>query len=312
LTSFSGVLIDFALDDNRVTDNSCPEITLAKLALNVESRMSEIRESRQTERRRSSERINLTSAAVSDQCDSTSNIDVEYNRTMSKYRIRSVDLLSKNSHHFFDVIVNDNLHNRKRTARLAQEMTDASRALPCASTHAMYVCVDKSRCHVLKVLMTGVQGTPYGLGCFEFDVYCPPEYPDVAPKVHLVTTGNASIRFNPNLYANGKVCLSLLGTWSGKGGETWTQSSTLLQVYSSIQSLVMSDDVYFNEPGYERALGTDDGMRLNQGYSNIVRYGTIAYAMLRQLEQPSACFAGAIRYNVDSLSLSLSFQVVEM
>jgi hypothetical protein len=34
-------------------------------------------------------------------------------------------------------------------------------------------------------------------------------------KCDRVTTDNGRVRFNPNLYANGKVCLSILGTWSG-------------------------------------------------------------------------------------------------
>ena len=45
------------------------------------------------------------------------------------------------------------------------------------------------------------------------------------------------MRFNPNLYNCGKVCLSLLGTWSGPGWDPKT--STLLQVLISIQSLIM-------------------------------------------------------------------------
>jgi ubiquitin-protein ligase len=40
--------------------------------------------------------------------------------------------------------------------------------------------------------------------------------------VTLATTGNGTVRFNPNLYANGKVCLSLLGTWKGNTeSENW-------------------------------------------------------------------------------------------
>ncbi len=43
--------------------------------------------------------------------------------------------------------------------------------------------------------------------------------------------GGASVRFNPNLYNCGKVCLSLLGTWQGAKGETWDPSaSSTLQV----------------------------------------------------------------------------------
>ncbi len=44
-----------------------------------------------------------------------------------------------------------------------------------------------------------------------------------------------SDRLNPNLYEDGKVCVSLLGTWSGKGTETWTPNSNLLQLLVSIQ-----------------------------------------------------------------------------
>ena len=54
---------------------------------------------------------------------------------------------------------------------------------------------------------------PYCGGCFIFDVFIPVIYPAVPPKVKLVTTGYGTVRFNPNLYNCGKVCLSLLGTW---------------------------------------------------------------------------------------------------
>ena len=47
----------------------------------------------------------------------------------------------------------------------------------------------------------------------------------------MQTTGQGTVRFNPNLYNCGKVCLSLLGTWQGAAGETWDpKCSTLLQV----------------------------------------------------------------------------------
>ena len=54
---------------------------------------------------------------------------------------------------------------------------------------------------------------------------------------NFVKTGGAtpcifSLRFNPNLYADGKVCLSLLGTWhGGDASEKWDPlRSNLLQV----------------------------------------------------------------------------------
>lgn len=98
-----------------------------------------------------------------------------------------------------------------------------------------------------------------------------------------MTTGGGQIRFNPNLYADGKVCLSLLGTWRGNSTtENWNpEVSTILQVMLSILAIIMSDGVYFNEPGYEQEQGKPHGEKANQGYCNIVRYGTAKYAILR-------------------------------
>lgn len=65
---------------------------------------------------------------------------------------------------------------------------------------------------------------------------------------------------DPNLYANGKVCLSILGTWQGPG---WTQSQTLTSVLLSIQSL-MNPLPYHNEPGYENERSTNDAQNYNE------------------------------------------------
>lgn len=43
----------------------------------------------------------------------------------------------------------------------------------------------------------------------------------------------------------GKVCLSLLGTWRGNSAsENWTADSTLLQVFISIQALIFVGEPY--------------------------------------------------------------------
>ena len=82
-----------------------------------------------------------------------------------------------------------------------------------------------------QVLITGPSDTPYANGCFEFDVYFPQDYPNSPPLVNLETTGNRTVRFNPNLYNDGKVCLSVLNTWHGRPEEKWnSQTSSFLQV----------------------------------------------------------------------------------
>lgn len=82
-----------------------------------------------------------------------------------------------------------------------------------------------------QVLITGPSDTPYANGCFVLDVYFPAEYPAVPMLINLETTGRHSVRFNPNLYNDGKVCLSVLNTWHGRPEEKWNaHTSSFLQV----------------------------------------------------------------------------------
>ena len=63
-------------------------------------------------------------------------------------------------------------------------------------------------------MIVGPRHTPYEDGLFFFDVQLPADYPNSPPTLHYISY--CSERLNPNLYEDGKVCVSLLGTWSGK------------------------------------------------------------------------------------------------
>lgn len=143
--------------------------------------------------------------------------------------------------------------------RVHKELCQLKVDLPFHIDASIFIRCDDNSPQVMKFLMTGPRGTPYDSGCFEFDVYCPRTYPRTPPLVKLITTGNGSVRFNPNLYNNGKVCLSLLGTWAGKHqNETWCPTtSSVWQVVVSIQSAILGMEFpYFNEPGIENTEGT--------------------------------------------------------
>lgn len=101
-------------------------------------------------------------------------------------------------------------------------------------------------------------------------------------KVHYQSGG---LRLNPNLYACGKVCLSLLNTWSGKGCEMWNPSnSTMLQVLVSIQALVLNAKPYFNEPGYAQMANTPHGEKKSLEYNEdtfLLSCRTMLYSLRR-------------------------------
>lgn len=44
--------------------------------------------------------------------------------------------------------------------------------------------------------------------------------------------------------------------------------------------MVMSEYVYYNEPGWESSMGTVEGEKHNRGYCNIVKLANIRYAMI--------------------------------
>ena len=103
-------------------------------------------------------------------------------------------------------------------------------------------------------------------------MYIPKDYPANPPNVQFINHGNK--RFNPNIYDCGKVCLSLLGTWKGDKGESWNSStSTLFQLIISIQSQILIEEPYFNEPGHEKIINTEIGKKKSKEYNmNIYQY----------------------------------------
>jgi hypothetical protein len=57
----------------------------------------------------------------------------------------------------------------------------------------------------------------------------------------------------------------------------------------------MSNDVYFNEPGYSNEIGTPEGEERNNAYRNFVKYGNLKYAMIEQLKNPAKGFESVIK-----------------
>ncbi|CAI9537348.1 unnamed protein product [Staurois parvus] len=201
-------------------------------------------------------------------------------------------LMFKVNYHYMSQVKNaSDANSAARARRLAQEAVTLSTSLPLSSSSSVFVRCDEERLDIMKVLITGPADTPYANGCFEFDVYFPQDYPNSPPLVNLETTGGHSVRFNPNLYNDGKVCLSILNTWHGRPEEKWNpQTSSFLQVLVSVQSLILVSEPYFNEPGYERSRGTPSGTQSSREYDGNIRQATVKWAMLEQIRNPSPCF----------------------
>lgn len=214
----------------------------------------------------------------SDQDISFEGDKLAYIEQMRGYQFKAVPGLASTSSFRSDAFSSHYMGapQNKRQARIAGEVASLFSSLPLSWSSSILLRVDEDRYDFLRACIFGPEGTPYDSGAFIFDIFLPFDYPNVPPNFRLLTTGGGKVRFNPNLYNNGKVCLSLLGTWSGP---SWNSSSTILQVLVSIQSLILVSDPYFNEPGYESKMGTNLGKVQSSRYNTRVRQDTAFHAI---------------------------------
>jgi ubiquitin-protein ligase len=129
-------------------------------------------------------------------------------------------------------------------------------------------------------LIVGPEDTPYFSGFYFFEIFYPTDYPHSPPVVEFRTNGD-NIRFNPNLYTNKKVCISLLNTWRG---EQWTSCQTISTLLLTLCTLLCKDPL-LNEPG----VTTKDKDFSN--YTKIIEYKNIDVAIMQMLSRKVGVFS---------------------
>lgn len=117
-------------------------------------------------------------------------------------------------------------------------------------------------------LIIGPSETPYFGGNYFFELTYPADYPHSPPVVKYCTNGNG-IRFNPNLYVCGKVCVSLLNTWRG---DQWTSCQSISTVLLTLCTLLCKDPL-LNEPGVNK------DNRDIKNYNEIIEYSNFNVAI---------------------------------
>jgi len=117
-------------------------------------------------------------------------------------------------------------------------------------------------------LIVGPSETPYfgGFYFFKFDFLS--DYPFSPPKVTYMTNDGRT-RFNPNLYTCGKVCVSILNTWTG---DKWSACQTISSVLLTLCSLLNAAPLE-NEPGHTR------NSRDFMPYQKSIEYSNINFAV---------------------------------
>ncbi|KAH0656357.1 hypothetical protein KY285_031239 [Solanum tuberosum] len=243
-----------------------------------------------------------SNSLVSGGSNSCGKEEVTEDELMKKYQsFKHFDVVEDFSdHHYSNLGVKGQQPPKAWSKKVQDEWKILENDLP----DTIYVRVYEARMDLLRAVIIGPQGTPYHDGLFVFDVLFPQNYPDVPPMVYYYSGG---LRLNPNLYDCGKVCLSLLNTWTGKGNERWMpNSSTMLQVLVSIQALILNSKPFFNEPGYEASYAGPEGQRRSNSYNEdafVLSLKTMTYTLRRPPKHFEDLVIGHFRcHAVDILS----------
>ncbi len=141
---------------------------------------------------------------------------------------------------------NNNISQQTITAETARRLLkDVKYIMKNPLTdNGIYYSHDETNMLVGYALIIGPEDTPYYGGYYFFKFDFPYDYPYSPPKATYMTN-DGKTRFNPNLYKCGKVCVSLLNTWSG---DKWTSCQTINSVLLTLCSLLNKYPLY-NEPG---------------------------------------------------------------
>jgi ubiquitin-protein ligase len=122
-------------------------------------------------------------------------------------------------------------------------------------------------------LIIGPSDTPYFGGYYFFEFNYPFDYPFSPPKVKYMTN-DGQTRYNPNLYKCGKVCVSILNTWSG---DKWSACQTINSILLTLCSL-LNNTPFLNEPGQHT------GSRDYIAYNKSIEYSNINFAVCEMVD----------------------------
>jgi ubiquitin-protein ligase len=138
----------------------------------------------------------------------------------------------------------------------------------------IYYSHDETNIYKGYALIIGPENTPYENGNYLFEFTFPENYPFSPPKLKFHTYDGFT-RFNPNLYINGYVCLSILNTWEG---EKWSACQSIRSILITL-SAILNEAPLLNEPGI-----TINHKDFNS-YNEIIEYKNIEISILKYLEK---------------------------
>jgi ubiquitin-conjugating enzyme E2 Z len=118
----------------------------------------------------------------------------------------------------------------------------------------------------------GPKDSIYFGGNYFYKINFPHDYPHRPPKLTFMNK-DGKTRFHPNMYKNGKICLSILNTWKG---DQWTGCQSIRSILLTIVS-ILDNNPLLHEPGFTRI------HRDCERYNKIIRYKNFDFSINKMM-----------------------------
>ena len=158
--------------------------------------------------------------------------------------------------------------------RITADISELAKSLYAES--GVYYAAEEHNIQKGYACVFGPKDSPYEDCPMLYEFTIPSTYPFDNPQVKF-RTYDGKTRFHPNMYVDGKCCLSILGTWQGP---RWASTMRLSTVLVTLQSL-MDNDPIRHEPGY-----ANPAPQMAKEYRDRVEHACIVYILDRAETQP--------------------------
>ena len=174
----------------------------------------------------------------------------------------------------------------------------------------IYIEFSESNFLEAKAMIVGPKDSLYEGGFLLFNIKFPKNYPYSPPDVSYESRNR--VRIHPNIYVGshssgkGKVCLSILGTWSGP---QWTSIMDITTVLLSLQSLLDNNPLH-HEPGQENNVSCTNTL-----YNRVIEYESLNTLLLKNylsIHEGFECFLENMISEIDTNKDSILKKVEEL
>ena len=183
----------------------------------------------------------------------------------------------------------DTKFSEKLKLQINLELIKFNEMFKCDENSSIFLIVDKNNLQIMKLLISGLRGTPFQHGLYEFDIFIPEDYPMSEPLITCRTSLINKVYLCPSLPSFGTVYYKNT-LFSNSKKNDLADNLSLTDLISNLQKILSFEKDIYDIKNNELDLFE------NEGYINILRYINLQYGLINAYKNTSPCFKCVIDF----------------